>query len=92
MSTRLRLFVLAASTALFLLALPDCCLVLAEELARPLSESGTPLLARSTETSLPARELLAMRAPASGSLDRHSIEDASITTETESTPGARAER
>ncbi len=62
MSPRLRLFVLCASTVLTLLALPDCCLVIGEELAQPLTGRGTPLVARSAEPSLPDQELLAMRA------------------------------
>jgi hypothetical protein len=61
--------------------------VLSEEIAQPLRDSGTPLLSLPARTTLPARELLAMRAPQGGSIERASLAD-----EAEEVPGARAER
>jgi len=81
MSPRLRLFVLCASTVLTLLALPDCCLVLGEELAQPLTDRGTPLVVRPVEISLPDQELLAMRALESASAEPAPVQENGARTE-----------
>lgn len=62
MSTSLRWFVLVSSTVLVVLAAPECWRVLAEELARPLAENGSPLVVRSADPAV-ASDLLAMKMP-----------------------------